>query len=310
MSQAPACIAPHPNPRKPRHPLPPGSTDCHCHVFEDPQKYPLTEHRSYTPPYLPLSRYLAMCETVGIQRTVQVNASVYGIDNTLSLDLIAQLGQDRARGVAGVSPEVTVEELARLHAGGMRGARLSTHVKGYGGTELIDILAPKVAPLGWHLQLHVGNNKEIAELESELMQVPTALVFDHLGCVRGGKDTVDSPGFQALLRILQDRDDCWVKISSWYHRSRSGPPDYADMQPFAHALVDARPDRVVFGTNWPHPNHFPPEVNPDDGDLIDLFCDWFPDAAVRERICVTNPAQLYGFPSNVKNPRSRVSREK
>jgi 2-pyrone-4,6-dicarboxylate lactonase len=296
MSTAPACIGPHPSPRKPRHQLPAGSTDCHCHVFEDPQKYPLTEHRSYTPPYLPLERYLAMAKTMGLSRTVQVNASVYGFDNSLSLDIIAELGQDRARGVCGVNPDVTDEELARLHAGGMRGARLSTHVKGYGGSELLDILAPKVAPLGWHLQLHMGNNKEIAELEAELMQVPAALVFDHLGCVRGGKDTVDSPGFQALLRILQDRDDCWVKISSWYHRSKSGPPDYADMQPFAHALVAARADRVVFGTNWPHPNHYPPEVNPDDGDLVDLFCDWFPDTGVRERILVTNPAQLYGFP--------------
>ena len=175
MSTAPACIGPHPNPRKPRHALPAGSTDCHCHVFEDPRKYPLVGHRSYTPPYLPLSRYLSMCEVVGLQRTVQVNASVYGLDNSLSLDIIATLGQHRARGVAGISPDVTDKELARLHAGGMRGARLSTHVKGYGGTELIDILAPKVAPLGWHLQLHVGNNKEIAEIEAELMEVPAAL---------------------------------------------------------------------------------------------------------------------------------------
>ncbi|MEO7729202.1 MAG: amidohydrolase family protein [Burkholderiales bacterium] len=296
MSEAPACIAPHPNPRKPRHQLPPGSTDCHCHVFEDPKKYPLTENRSYTPPYLPLTRYLAMCDTVGLQRTVQVNASVYGYDNSLSLDVIASLGQHRARGVAGVRPDVTLEELARLNAGGFRGARLSTHVKGYGGTELIDVLAEKVAPLGWHLQLHVGKNAELAELEARLMKMPAALVFDHLGCVRGERDTVDAPGFRALLRMLQKRNDCWVKISSWYHRSQSGPPAYADMQPFAQALVAARPDRVVFGTNWPHPNHYPPEVNPDDGDLIDIFCDWFPDAAVRKRILVDNPAQLYGFP--------------
>lgn len=295
MSTAPVCIGPHPNPRKPRHKLPAGSTDCHCHVFEDPKKYPLSDNRSYTPPYLPLSRYLDMCKTLGLQRTVQVNASVYGFDNSLSLDIIASLGQHRARGVAGVRPDVMTDELARLNAGGMRGARLSTHVKGYGGTELIDSLAPKVAPLGWHLQIHVGANAEIAELEARLMKVPAALVFDHLGCVRGGRDNVDSPGFQAMLRILQKRDDCWVKISSWYHRSLSGPPDYADMRPFAHALVDARPDRVVFGTNWPHPNHFNPEVNPDDGDLIDLFCDWFPNAAVRKRILVANPAQLYGF---------------
>lgn len=297
MTNAPVCIGPHPNPRKPRHALPPGSTDCHCHVFADPQKYPLVEHRSYTPPHVPLSDYLHMCETVGLERTVQVNASVYGFDNTLSLDIIASLGQHRARGVAGVHPDVTKKELARLNAGGMRGVRLSTHVKGYGGTELLDILAPKVAPLGWHLQIHVGNNKEIADLESEFLEVPAALVFDHLGCVRGGKDSTDSPGFQALLRILQQRDDCWVKISSWYHRSRSGPPEYADMKPFAQALVDARPDRVVFGTNWPHPNQFRPTVNPNDGDLIDLFCGWFPDAAVRNRILVTNPAQLYGFPN-------------
>ena len=297
MTTAPDCIGPLEHPRTPRHQLPAGSTDCHCHVFEDPKKYPLVENRSYTPPYLPLSRYLGMCATVGLQRTVQVNASVYGFDNSLSLDIIAELGQHRARGVAGVRPDVTPAELARLHAGGMRGARLSTRVKGYGGTELLDILAPKIAPLGWHLQLHVGNNEELADLEARLMQVPAALVFDHLGCVRGGRDSVDSPGFRALLRILQKRDDCWVKISSWYHRSQSGPPDFADMRPFAHALVAARPDRVVFGTNWPHPNHYPPEVSPDDGDLIDLFCDWFPDAAARERMLVTSPAQLYGFPA-------------
>ncbi len=296
MSEAPACVGPHPNPTKPRNKLPPGSTDCHCHVFEDPKKYPLTENRSYTPPFLPLTRYLAMCDTVGLQRTVQVNASVYGFDNTLSFDIIASLGQHRARGVAGVPPDVTRDELTRLNAGGFRGARLSTHVKGYGGTDFIEVVAEKVAPLGWHVQLHFGKNDEIAALETKLMSLPCAVVFDHMGCVRGERDTVDSPGFQALLRILHARDDCWVKISSWYNRSKAGPPDYPDMRPFAHALVEARPDRAVFGTNWPHPNQYPPTVNPDDGKLVDAFCDWFPDAAVRKRILVDNPAQLYGFP--------------
>src|SRR5258705_747961 len=155
MSPAPACISPHPNPRKPRHQLPAGSTDCHCHVFEDPKKFPLSENRSYTPPYLPLERYLAMCKAMGLTRTVQVNASVYGFDNTLSLDIIAQLGQDRARGVAGVRPDVTAKELARLNDGGFRGARLSTHVKGYGGHHLLDTLAAKGAPPHWPLQFLV-----------------------------------------------------------------------------------------------------------------------------------------------------------
>ena len=297
MPQASFCVGADTHPRKPRHTLPAGSTDCHCHVFADPKKYPFVAERSYTPPLQPLENYLRMCDTVGLQRTVQVNASVYGFDNTLSLDVIATLGQHRARGVAGVRPDVSAQELERLHTGGMRGARLSTRVKGYGGSELIELMARKLAPLGWHLQLHVSRSAEIAELETRLTQAPAALVFDHLGCVRGS-ETTDAAGFQALLRILQRRDDCWVKISSWYHRSQSGPPHYADMRPFAHALVDARPDRVVFGTNWPHPNHFTPEVSPNDGDLIDLFCDWFPDPAARERILVTNPACLYGFPGS------------
>ena len=297
MSQAPVCVGPHPNPRKPACDLPPGSTDCHCHVFEDPKKYPLTEPRSYTPPYLPLARYLEMCKAVGLTRTVQVNASVYGFDNSLTLDLIAELGQDKARGVAGVRPDFSDKEMQRLHDGGFRGARLSTHVKGYGGTDVVDVIAAKIAPLGWHLQIHVGKNEEIADLEAKFMNLPCAIVFDHLGCVRGGRDAVDSRGFQALLRILKARDDCWVKVSSFYHRSHEGPPLYSDMKPFAHAVAAARPDRVVFGTNWPHPNQFPPTVNPNDGALIDVFCDWFPDANTRKRILVDNPAKLYGFPA-------------
>jgi predicted TIM-barrel fold metal-dependent hydrolase len=292
---APQCLPPGAITRKPRHALPPGSTDCHCHVFEDPRRYPLVEGRTYTPAYAPLSGYLRMCEAVGLQRTVQVNASVYGFDNSLTLDIIAELGQHRARGVAGIRPETATQELDRLHAGGIRGVRLSTKVKGYGGTDLIDTIGRKVAPLGWHLQLHVDGSAELKALEAMLMKVPAALVFDHLGCVRG-REGVDAPGFQVLLRLLRERDDCWVKISSWYGRSDAGPPDYADMKPLAQALVAARPDRVLFGTNWPHPNRFGADGMPDEGDLVDLFCDWVPDAAQRQRILVANPVALYGFP--------------
>jgi 2-pyrone-4,6-dicarboxylate lactonase len=121
-------------------------------------------------------------------------------------------------------------------------------------------------------------------------------VFDHLGCARG-EDTVDHPGFRALLRILKQRDDCWVKVSSWYRRSQAGPPSYADMWPFVQALVDARANRVVWGTNWPHSALSPP----DDAQLIDLFCEWVPNANVREQILVTNPSQLYGFSSTTRS---------
>ena len=290
----PLCVGYDDHPRRPRHALPPDATDCHCHVFDDAGRYPLIAGRSYTPAPATLAQYQAMCEVVGLSRTVQVNASVYGADNSISLDVIAAMGQDRARGVAGVSIDVSAAEIERLHAGGMRGARVSTHVKGYGGTDAIDVLAPRLKPFGWHLQVHLLHVEELLPLEPALLKVPVPLVFDHMGGARGNEGP-GNPGFQALLRILKRRDDCWTKISSWYRRSPAGGPGYADMKPFVEALVEARPDRLVFGTNWPHPALFPPEKAPNDGALIDLFCEWVPDVAVRNRIFADNPGQLYGF---------------
>jgi len=287
------CMGPQP-PRKPACTLPLNATDCHCHVFEAPSRYPIASDISYVPAPAPLTEYLRMCEMLGIGRTVQVNASVYGFDNSITFDAIARLGLHRARGVAGISPDVTSTELERLHAGGFRGARLSTKVKGYGGTEVIDVIAAKVKPLGWHVQLHFGESATIADLESMLMATPSPIVFDHLGCMRGN-EAPDARGFQALLRILKRRDDCWVKISSFSGRSVSGPPLYSDMKGLAQALVDARSDRVVWGTNWPHPNQFAPQETPSDAHLVDVFCEWFPDEAVREQVMAANPALLYGF---------------
>lgn len=289
------CQAPRAQVARPTWLLPPGATDCHCHVYDDPQRYPLVAERSYTPAPAPLEAYLAMCRQVGLTRTVQVSASVYGADNRLTLDTIAALGQDRARGVAGLHPEASPAELDALHAGGMRGVRVSTHVKGYGGTQAISHLAGRIRPIGWHLQVHVLHADEIADLEDELLRVPVPLVFDHMGCVRGAEGP-GNRGFQAMLRLLRRRDDCWAKISSWYRRSDAGG-GHADMAPIVAALVDARPERLLFGTNWPHPALFAPQAVPDDGALIDAFCRWVPDAEVRRRILVDNPAALYGFPS-------------
>jgi 2-pyrone-4,6-dicarboxylate lactonase len=292
VPQPPLCQGPDLKPRKPRHAIPPGAIDCHCHVFEDPSRYPLTPSRSYTPPIATLADYLSMCETLGIERTVQVNASVYGFDNSVTFDVIARLGQKRARGVAGLSPDVSAQEIERLGAGGFRGVRLSTMVKGYGGPELLEVMGGRISPFGWHVQLHVDKSGELAEIERELLRHPTPIVFDHLGRVRGAEG-VNAPGFQTPLRIITQRDDCWVKISSWYRLSDSGPPEYADMKPLVEALVAARPDRLVWGSNWPHPVWS--GFMPNDGDLLDLFCAWVPDQATRKRILVDNPAKLYGF---------------
>ena len=290
--QPPLCQSPDLQPRKPRYAIPAGAIDCHCHVFEDQSNYPLTPQRSYTPPLCTLDDYLRMSATLGIERMVQVNASTYGFDNTLTLDLIAKLGQQRARGVAGVAPDAIESDIRRLHDGGMRGVRLSTMVKGYGGPEFLGVIAKTIKPFGWHVQLHVDKVGEIATLEQQLLDHPTAIVFDHLGRVRGGEG-VNTAGFQALLRILKQRDDCWVKLSSFYRLSDSGAPAYADMKPLAQALIAVRPDRVVWGSNWPHPiwdGHMP-----NDGDLMDLVCDWCGDTATLQRVLVDNPVQLYGF---------------
>jgi predicted TIM-barrel fold metal-dependent hydrolase len=295
--EAPLCLGPDPDTRPPRQPLPRGATDCHCHTFDDPARYPLIAHRAYTPHPAPLSEYLRMCGVLGIERCVQVNSGAYGFDNSITLDVIAQLGPHRARGVGGIRPDIEPAELERLHAGGIRGARLSTKVKGYGGTELVEQIAAKIAPHGWHVQLHFGHGgDEIAALEARLLALPVPIVFDHLGRVRGNEGTA-SPGFQALCRILKAREDCWVKISSFYKLSASGAPGYADMGLMARALVALRPDRVVWGSNWPHPNEFGPQPSPNDGDLMEVFCEWVPDAETRRRILVDNPAALYGFPA-------------
>lgn len=289
----PLCLAPMPALRAPWNRLPPGATDCHCHVFEDPVRHPWGAQRSYTPRLADRHAYAALCRSLGLERTVQVSASVYGADNRLTLDLIAELGQDRARGVAGIAASTTQAELHALHDGGMRGVRVSTLVKGYGGSDAMASIAARIQPLGWHLQLHFERAAEIAALEASLLRLPVPLVFDHLGCVRGSEG-VDHAGFQAMLRILQRRDDCWVKVSSWYRRS-DAEPGCEDMRPLVQALVDARPDRLVFGTNWPHPALFAPAQVPVDADLVDQFCDWVPDVRVRQAILVDNPAWLYGF---------------
>lgn len=236
-----------------------------------------------------------MCRTLGLERTVQVSASVYGYDNSLTLDVIADLGQDRARGVAGLKLDTSAAEIEQLHAGGMRGTRVSTALKGYGGADAIPVLAKIIRPFGWHLQLHFDHADELVALEPLLLRTEVPLVFDHMASVRGSEGC-GNPGFQALLRILAARDDCWVKISSWQRRSDSGTRDCRDFRPIVQALVAARPDRMLFGTNWPNPSQFPPKgVVPDDADSIDQLCEWVPDAALQKRIFTDNAAQLYGF---------------
>ena len=286
------CPGPDYDTRPPRISPPPKACCTQAHVFGPADRFPYADRRGYTPPDAPVETYLKLLDTLGLERGVIVHGSAHGSDNRASLDGIAR-APDRLRGIAVIDPDASDSELDRLAEGGMKGIRLSTMLAGAVGTDHLASLAERVKPYGWHIVLHVNDCKEIAELEALLRDLPVGLVIDHLGRVRGGQG-VDYPGFQALLRLMRETDHCWAKLSSWYRLSDLGPP-YDDMTPIARALIEARPDRIVWGTNWPHPILWDYPM-PNDGVLFDQFMSWCGDDATRSRILVDNPARLYGFP--------------
>jgi predicted TIM-barrel fold metal-dependent hydrolase len=157
---------------------------------------------------------------------------------------------------------------------------------------MLEDIARRVAPLGWHIEINIARASDWVALEPRLRRCPVPLVFDHLGRPRGGEG-IDAPGFQVVRRLLAERDDCWTKISSFYRLSDSGPPHYADMRPFVQAVLADRPERCMWGTNWPHPGLT--KFMPNDADLLDLLESWLPGDAVRERLFATNAARLYRF---------------
>ena len=291
MISEPTCKGPDPNPAPPKFKMPPGACDTHAHIFGPQSKYPYAADRGYTPPDALVPDYLRLLQVLGVERGVVVHASMQGADNLSTLDALAELGEN-FRGVAVVRPDVERAELRRLHDGGMRGARMTTFVAGGTGVERIETLARRIADFGWLSELHLGNVDEITGIAPVLRRLPTPYLIDHLGRVRGDQG-VGNEGFRTLLRLLEEDEKCWVKLCSFYRLSRSGPPDYADMAPMARALIAACPERLVWGSNWPHP-----DVGgrmPNDGSLIDVFDDWCADAAARNRILADNPGRLFGF---------------
>ncbi len=289
------CRGPDYDTRPPKIAPPPLSCDTQAHVFGPAARFPYAEGRGYTPPDCPVAAWVGMLDILGIERGVIVHGSAHGSDNRVTLDAIAS-APERFRGVAVIRPEVTDEELEELDRGGIRGFRLSTMLQGAIGIEHLETMTGRVAGLGWHVVLHFDRAGEIAELAPRLRRLKVDFVIDHLGRVRGGAGLGD-PGFQALLDLLRDCERCWAKISSWYRLSDEGPP-YDDMRPLGEALIAARPERILWGSNWPHPILWQGAM-PNDGDLLDQFMAWAGDAATRKQILVDNPARLYGFPGAV-----------
>ena len=236
--------------------------------------------------------YRQLQRRIGTTRTVVVSPAAYGTDNRVTLDAIAQLGPN-ARGVAVLHPTVTEDELRALHEGGIRGIRftLGDPATAVVKVDMIEPLAKRVAGLGWHLQFNV-EGEQIVELADLLRRLPTPLVFDHLGNppVAAG---IDHPS-HAIVRGLVDKRRAWVKLSGAYSNSKIGPPTYPEATKVAQAFVKAAPERLVWGSDWPHPT-MPNDDKPNDALLFDLLAEWAPDPATRHRILVQNPEALYGF---------------
>jgi predicted TIM-barrel fold metal-dependent hydrolase len=267
---------------------PPGACDCHLHVFGARQHYPLAAELAYTPAEETLDGYLQVRRRLGLERAVIVQPSAYGTDNTCTLDAIAALRPD-ARGIAVVDPSVSEVELERLHAAGIRGLRFSLVVKNALRPDALDVIAHRIRPLGWHVQLR-STHRDLPDLESQLLRLPVDVCIDHMGSIPP-EESLSHPAWMTLFRLL-DRGHCWVKLSAPYQLSRMSGPRYADYVPQVSAMVKAAPERLVLGTNWPHPLV---EVKPDDADLLDSLREWVQEEAVRRAILVENPAKLYGF---------------
>ena len=285
-----SCKPPDPDTRKPGIELPAGACDAHCHIFGPAHRFPYAEGRTYTPPDAPVEDFRRLQHILGFERAVIVQASCCGTDNSAVLDAIAGSG-GRYRGVAMIDDSFTEADFERLHEGGVRGVRFAfaRHLGRAPEMDLVLRIVARIAPLGWHLVLHL-EPEDIVEFGALLPTFALPVVIDHMARVKtaGG---LDQEPFRRLLEFIRT-EDCWVKISGAERNSTEGAP-YTDAVPFAQALIDAAPDRVLWGTDWPHPNTAGPM--PNDGDLVDLLALHAPDAAMRRRILVDNPARLYGF---------------
>lgn len=284
-------LAPDARLRAPKRALPPKTVDTHAHLFDRPERYAFSGERKYSPPLCTREAWLALHASLGIERGVQVNGSPYAFDNRMTEDFLKD-HRGRFVGVAMIHPSIDEHHLRRLDAAGFRAARVMDQFPTGATTAMMEAVAARIAPLGWHLEINIARPDDWVELEPRLARLPVPLVFDHMGRPRGGAG-IDQPGFKVIRRMLMERDDCWTKVSSFYRISDAGPPAYADMRPFVQALLGDRPDRCVWGTNWPHPGLT--DFMPNDADLLDLLESWIPRDSMREPLFATNAAKLYRF---------------
>ena len=284
--------------------MPPGACDCHTHVFGDPARFPFAAGRRYTPETATVEALRALHRTLHVSRVVVVQPSVYGTDNACTLDAIRQLGP-AARGVAVIDEAASAAALAAMHRAGVRGIRLNLETSGETDPAVarrrFQRAVEQIQGLDWHIQLYT-RPAVVEGLRDLIMEAPVRVVFDHFAGAQAASGT-GQPGVAALLALVR-AGKAYVKLSAPYLVSKRSP-EYPDVSPLAKALVAANPERMVWATNWPHPNSSPAtgrsatDVTPlfqiDDGQILNLLPTWIPDAGVRRAVLEANPAALYGF---------------
>jgi 2-pyrone-4,6-dicarboxylate lactonase len=268
--------------------LPPGSWDTHCHVLGPKHRFPFASTTTIDPADAPKERLFALHALLGIERCVIVQSAVHALDNRVVEDALAAKGGSYL-GIALLPPTVEPAELRRLERLGFRGVRYNFMRHLHQSATLPDVmaLAPRLADIGWHLQIHLESTL-LEEMAPALARFPAPVVIDHIGRVDASLGLAQAP-FQHLLRLMDD-ERFWVKVSGCDRITRLGPP-YRDALPFARELVARFPDRVLWGTDWPHPHHAGPV--PDDGALVDLVAEIAPTNELRRKLMVDNPTRLY-----------------
>lgn len=282
--------APDPDTRTPAFKPPPLACDAHCHVFGPAAQFPYVADAPYWPPDAPFEALQKLHAVLGIQRAVIVHASCHGSDMRVTLDAIARSG-GRYRGTAIIDASYTDQDFQRMHDGGIRGVRFNfvKHLGGRPEMRFFHSTVDRLKAIGWHLILHL-DARDIVEFRQVFEKLPVPMVIDHMGRVKAADGLHQEP-FKVLLAFLRNQN-AWVKVCGAERVSSMGPP-FTDALPFAQALIAAAPERILWGTDWPHPNvggHMP-----NDGDLVDLFARMAPDPALQKKILVENPARLYGF---------------
>jgi predicted TIM-barrel fold metal-dependent hydrolase len=286
-----SCLPPDSSPVIPEKRLPAGACDAHCHVFGPASRFPYADDRTYTPPDAPVDKLRALHAHLGISRAVIVHASCHGTDNRVTLDAIASSG-GAYRGIANVDPQISDNELQALDEGGIRGIRFNfvKHLGGVPDASVVERMVDRVAPLGWHIVLHL-DAQDLLEHERLLRRIRVPFVIDHMGRVQAEHGVEQAP-FRSLLRLMVENPWAWSKICG-AERVSIGRRPFRDAIPFAQALIEAAPERLLWGTDWPHPNIT--KDMPNDGELVNLFLEFSHDTDVQRQILVTNPERLYGF---------------